>query len=111
MKVAGIELSLVVIDTLSAAANFKSASDTAEVQRAMNVMTALSATVRLCPVLLVDHYGKDPEKGVRDSSAKVKAAADVVLVIDGKKAIDGTLGELVLVVAQDARWRRQPRLA
>ena len=60
----GLPLSLIVVDTLVAAAEFESENDAAQGQRVMNVLRELSrATGAL--VLAVDHYGKDINRSGR----------------------------------------------
>jgi hypothetical protein len=74
-----VDLALIIIDTLSASADFSDANDAAEGQRIMNRLNALSRRTGAF-VLAVDHFGKSAESGTRGTSAK-EAAADVVLAI------------------------------
>jgi hypothetical protein len=74
---------LYVTDTMSAAADFKDANDAAEVQRVMTTLQQFAVQAHLL-VLLIDHVGKDQDRGVRGTSAK-EAAADAVLMIKGNK--------------------------
>ena len=48
-------------------------------------------------VLCVDHFGKDPDRGARGTTAK-EAAADFVLGLLGEKSNTGVLSDLRLVV-------------
>ena len=59
-----LPLALIVIDTLSAAGNFKDANDAAEGQRIMNRLGELSRQTGAF-VLAVDHFGKAVETGTR----------------------------------------------
>jgi hypothetical protein len=87
-----LPLSLIIVDTLNAAANFKDGNDAAEGQFIMNRLNELSRATGAF-VLAVDHFGKAIETGTRGSSAK-EAAADVVLALlaerDTAGAISGT---------------------
>ena len=79
----GLELALIVIDTLSAAAAFDDENSAAETQRVMNTLAALARETKTL-VLLIDHYGKLVDTGVRGSSAK-SAAADAILACLGDR--------------------------
>jgi hypothetical protein len=85
-------LALIVIDTLSAAGNFKDANDAAEGQRVMNRLAELSRQTGAF-VLAVDHFGKNVDGGTRGTTAK-EAAADVVLAFLADRAISGTVSNL-----------------
>jgi hypothetical protein len=87
-----LPLALIVIDTLSAAGNFKDANDAAEGQRVMNCLAELSRQSGAF-VLAVDHFGKATETGTRGSSAK-EAAADVVLALLADREINGTVSNM-----------------
>jgi hypothetical protein len=84
-----LPLVLVVIDTLSAAGNFKDANDAAEGQRVMNRLNEISRVTGGF-TLAVDHFGKDKETGTRGTSAK-EASADVILALLADRSIAGTL--------------------
>jgi hypothetical protein len=64
-----LPLVLIVIDTLSAAANFKDGNDAAEGQVVMNRLGELSRATGAF-ALAVDHFGKAVETGTRGTSAK-----------------------------------------
>jgi len=83
-----LELALIVIDTLAAAAGFDDENSAAETQKVMNMLAALAREAKAL-VLLVDHYGKVIETGVRGSSAK-SAANDAILACLGDR--DQTTG-------------------
>jgi hypothetical protein len=85
----GVPLVLVVVDTLSAAANFKDENSSAEGQQVMNALASLSKTSGAF-VLAVDHLGKAAETGTRGTSAK-EAAADVVVACLADRAVAGTI--------------------
>jgi AAA domain len=92
----GVDLVLIAIDTLSAAADFSDANDAAEGQRIMNRLNTLSRRTGAF-VLAVDHFGKSTETGTRGSSAK-EAAADVVLAILAERGVEGTVSKTRLAV-------------
>jgi hypothetical protein len=77
------ELVLIVIDTLSAAAGFDDENSAAETQKVMTVLAALAGETKTL-VLVLDHYGKMADVGVRGSSAK-SAAADAILACLGDR--------------------------
>jgi AAA domain len=85
----GLPLVLVIIDTLSASANFKDGNDAAEGQFVMNQLQELSRKTGAF-VLAVDHFGKAVETGTRGTSAK-EGAADVVLALLADREINGTI--------------------
>ena len=77
------ELALIVVDTLAAAAGFDDENSAAETQKVMNMLAALARETKAL-VLLIDHYGKVIETGVRGSSAK-SAANDAILACLGDR--------------------------
>ena len=85
----GLELALVIIDTLSPAAAFKDANDQAEAQRVMDVLNGLAKAVGAL-VMAVDHFGKDVTTGTRGSSAK-EGAADAVLALLAERDLAGNV--------------------
>jgi hypothetical protein len=91
-----VDLALIIIDTLSASADFADANDAAEGQRIMNRLNALSRRTGAF-VLAVDHFGKSAESGTRGTSAK-EAAADVVLAVLAERDIAGTISKTRLAV-------------
>ncbi len=76
-------LALIVVDTLAAAAGFDDENSAAETQKVMNMLATLARETRAL-VLLIDHYGKVIETGVRGSSAK-SAANDAILACLGDR--------------------------
>ena len=84
-----LPLALIIIDTLSAAANFKDGNDSAEGQFIMNRLNELGRATGAF-VLAVDHFGKAVETGTRDTSAK-EGAADVVLALLADRDVNGTI--------------------
>jgi AAA domain len=76
-------LALIAIDTLSAAAGFDDENSAAETQKVMTMLATLAREAQVV-VLLVDHYGKLVDTGVRGSSAK-SAAADAILACLGDR--------------------------
>jgi len=79
----GRGLVLIVIDTLSAAAGFDDENSAAETQKVMSVLAALAREAKAL-VLVIDHYGKVADTGVRGSSAK-SASADAILAALGDR--------------------------
>ncbi|TNC07124.1 AAA family ATPase [Methylobacterium terricola] len=75
----GVELVLVILDTVAAGAGFEDENSAAETQRVMDAMGELSRATGAF-VMGVDHFGKLVETGTRGSSAK-EVGADVVLAL------------------------------
>ena len=84
-----LPLVLVLIDTLSPAAEFRDANDTAENQRVMTVLKTVAREFNLM-VAAVDHFGKDVTTGTRNSSVK-EADVDSVLALLGEKDLAGNV--------------------
>jgi len=84
----GVDLALIIIDTLSASAEIDDANSSAENQKIFNGLSALSAGAGAF-VLVVDHFGKNIETGTRGSSAK-EDHSDVVLAMLADRDISGT---------------------
>jgi hypothetical protein len=76
-------LALIVIDTLSAAAGFDDENSAAETQKVMTAIATLARETKTLAVL-IDHYGKLMDTGVRGSSAK-SASADAILACLGDR--------------------------
>ena len=94
----GLPLALIVIDTVSAAAGFTDENSASETQKVMTTLRELSrATGAL--VLAIDHYGKQPETGIRGSSAK-SAAADAILACLGERDNEGVVSNHRLAVTK-----------
>jgi hypothetical protein len=91
-----VDLALIIIDTLSASADFSDANDAAEGQRIMNRLNTLSRRTGAF-VLAVDHFGKSVEGGTRGTSAK-EAAADVVLALLADRDVAGNVTNTRLAV-------------
>jgi hypothetical protein len=77
------ELVIVVIDTLSSAAEFDDENNPAQPQKVMNILAALAGEMKML-VVVVDHHGKVVETGIRGSSVK-GASADAILACLGDK--------------------------
>jgi hypothetical protein len=87
MREHDLPLVLILIDTLSSAADFTDEDKAAEAARAIGKMRDLGkATGTL--VMAVDHLGKTVEAGTRGSSAK-EGNVDVILGMLGTKQING----------------------
>jgi hypothetical protein len=84
-----VPLVLIIIDTMSAAANFKDENASSEGQQAMNVLSELSRRTGAL-VLACDHFGKAADTGTRGTSAK-EASADVVIACLGDKDLAGNV--------------------
>jgi hypothetical protein len=84
-----LPLVLIIVDTLSASANFKDQNDSAEGQFVMNRLGELSRDTGAF-VLAVDHFGKAVETGTRGASAK-EGSADVVLALLADREVNGTI--------------------
>jgi hypothetical protein len=85
----GLPLALVIIDTLSPAAQFKDADSTSENQQVMSVLRKVARALG-CFVLAVDHFGKDVSTGTRNSSVK-ESDADAVLALLGERDLAGNV--------------------
>jgi len=92
----GVELVLIIVDTMSAAAGFKDENSSSEVQTAMNVLNELSKRTGAL-VVACDHFGKAVETGTRGSSAK-EASADVIIASLGDKTQAGNVTNLRVAV-------------
>jgi hypothetical protein len=92
----GVELGLVIIDTMAAAAGFGDENSNAEAQRAMNALTRL-ANKHKCLVAAIDHFGKTAETGTRGASAK-EASADSILAVIAEKDLAGNVSQPRLAV-------------
>ena len=93
-----LPLALIVIDTLSAAAGFDDENSASETQKVMSMLHELSRATGAF-VLVIDHYGKMTETGVRGSSAK-SASADVILACLGERDSEGNVSNQRLAIAK-----------
>jgi hypothetical protein len=94
-----LPLALIIIDTVSSAANFKDANDGSENQRVMDKLNKL-AEITQTLVLAVDHFGKDVSTGTRNSSNK-EGAADAVLALIGDRTIGGVVSNMRLAIRKN----------
>lgn len=92
----GIDLGIMAIDTMSAAAGWDSENDAAQAQIVMNHLADVSRETDTF-VLAVDHFGQDVSKGSRGSTAK-EAAADTIFYLRGKEVGDGEFTDTRLVL-------------
>jgi hypothetical protein len=83
----GLPLALVLIDALTTAAQFRDADDTAENQRALNMLVTIAREFDVL-VGVVDHFGKDASTGTRNASTK-EDTADSVLALLGERELNG----------------------
>jgi len=79
----GVDLVLIGIDTMSAAAGWDNENDAAQVQIVMNHLADISKATGAF-VLAVDHFGKDISAGTRGSVVK-EASADVIFATLGER--------------------------
>ena len=93
------ELALIVIDTLSAAAGFDDENSAAETQKVMNTLTALARETRTL-VLVIDHYGKIIETGVRGSSAKTGASDAILACLGDRDPATGVMSNRKIAVTK-----------
>jgi hypothetical protein len=91
-----LPLALIIIDTMTKAAGFRDADDTAENGRVMKILEGL-ATAAKTLVLTIDHFGKDISTGTRNSSAK-EDAADTVLAQLGTRSIAGAISDTKMAI-------------
>jgi AAA domain len=98
-KMFRLPLSLIVIDTIAAAAGYARAGDENDASVAQRLMNALNEISQRSGALIIglDHYGKSIETGTRGSSAK-EGGADVVLGVLADKAPNGKVTNMRLVV-------------
>jgi hypothetical protein len=83
----GLPLALVLIDALTTAAQFRDADDTAENQRALNLLVTIAKEFDTL-VVVIDHFGKDASTGTRNASTK-EDTADSILALLGEKDFNG----------------------
>src|SRR5262249_42581540 len=92
----GLDLGLIGIDTMSAAAGWQSENDAGQVQIVLNhlfdVSKAASAFVAAC-----DHFGKDQSQKSRGSTVK-ESSADMIMDLLGEKQEDGSVNDTRLVL-------------
>jgi hypothetical protein len=93
------ELALVVIDTLSAAAGFDDENSAAETQKVMTTIATLAREIKAL-VLLIDHYGKLVDTGVRGSSAKSDSADAILACLGDRDQATGATSHRRLAVAK-----------
>src|SRR6516162_10164628 len=87
-----LPLALIIVDTLSAAANFQDANSAAEGQLVMNRLGKLGREAGGAFTIAVDHFGKAVETGTRGTSAK-EASADIVLAFLAERDINGKISK------------------
>lgn len=94
-----LDLALIAIDTLSAAAGFDDENSAAETQRTMNLVAELARETQTL-ALLLDHYGKVGESGVRGASAKSAAADAILACLGDRDPVTGATSNRRLAVAK-----------
>jgi hypothetical protein len=85
----GVELVLIVIDTMIRASGYRDENDAAEVQTVMSLLDELARATETL-VLGVDHFGKDKDTGTRGSSDK-ESSVDNVIAALAERSIGGKL--------------------
>lgn len=85
----GLPIAVVLIDTLSPAAGFRDANDTAENQRVTSALRAIAREFETL-VIAVDHFGKDVTTGTRNSSVK-EDNSDAVLALLADRDLSGNV--------------------
>jgi AAA domain len=93
------QLALIVIDTLSAAADFDDENSAAETQKVMNKLRELARETGAL-VLVIDHHGKLPETGIRGSSAKSAAADAILACLGDRNQTTGAVGNRQMAVVK-----------
>jgi AAA domain len=86
------KLALIVIDTLAASAGFADENAAGETQAVMNTLRRLADHTKTI-VLVIDHFGKLVETGVRGSSAKMAAADAIIAVYFAAREISGKISD------------------
>jgi hypothetical protein len=104
----GVELVLIIVDTVAAAAAFQREDDAAQANMVMSALDQLSKATEAF-VLGVDHFGKEVETGTRGSSAK-EDRADVILAMVGKREVTGMVTDLRLGVRKVKEADNQGRV-
>jgi hypothetical protein len=94
-----LALALIVLDTLSAAAGFDDENSAGETQKVMTLLATLARELKVL-VLLIDHYGKVADTGIRGSSAKSAAADAILAAIGDRDPITGATSNRRLAVAK-----------
>ena len=94
----GVDLVMIVIDTLGSAAGFIDGNSSSEAQRVMDMLRRVNVATGAL-ILLVDHFGKAVETGVMGASAKAQSA-DAVLGILADKSIEGEITNRRMAVAK-----------
>ncbi len=95
----GVDLALIVLDTLNSAAGFNDENSASEAQKVFNVLRQLSNASGAL-TLVIDHYGKISETGVRGSSAKAGAADAILAALANKDEITGKVDNRRLAVVK-----------
>ncbi|WP_191970150.1 AAA family ATPase [Methylobacterium planeticum] len=99
LKVHGVRLGLIIIDTLAAAFAMKDENDAAEAQQALRHMRLIGDPIGAA-VLPVHHYGKNDETGLRGSSAYRAGADAVISVLADRNQVTGEVANRSLALAK-----------
>ncbi len=99
MRFPDVDLALIVVDTLNSAAGFQDENSASETQRVMTLLRRVSDASGAL-VLVVDHYGKATETGVRGSSAKSGAADAILAALADKDQTTGDVSNRRLAVTK-----------
>jgi hypothetical protein len=97
----GLDLVLIGIDTMSAAAGWENENDAAQAQIVMNHLADVSKATNTF-VLAADHFGKDISAGTRGSVVK-EASADTILAVLGERDPETNVMEDTRIVLRKQR--------
>jgi hypothetical protein len=87
----GLNIDLICLDTLGAAAGWTDEDDAAQAIQVMGVLIDLANRFKCC-VAAADHFGKTIESGTRGASPK-EDRSDFVLALLGKRELSGAYKE------------------
>jgi AAA domain len=93
----GLDLVLIGIDTMSAAAGWEDENDAAQAQIVMNHLADVSKATKTF-VLAADHFGKDISAGTRGSGVKENSADTILAVLGERDEETNTVDDTRVVV-------------
>ncbi|RTL89374.1 MAG: AAA family ATPase [Hyphomicrobiales bacterium] len=98
----GVRVGLIVIDTLGACFSMKDENSAAEMNAVCKAAASLGTGIGAATLVLA-HYGKSQEAGIRGSSAIRAAAESVIAALGERKELEGecTRRRIVLVKSRD----------
>jgi hypothetical protein len=92
----GLPLALIGVDAMTSAASFLDANNASEVSRVMRLLSDLAGAIQALAIV-VDHFGKDPTTGTRNSSVK-EDDADAVLAALAVRTPAGIVSDTRLAI-------------